>query len=93
MVNTTFVSSFVKDVDAMLTAIDTIARSTVRSSRKQTPFSSKQETNVSWKEFQAMQPNLYPSQEDQVLLKVTNWPGISGLAGVLGKKLIHFVQI
>ena len=40
-----------------------------------------------------MQPNLYPSQEDQVLLKVTNWPGISGLAGVLGKKMIHFVHL
>ena len=25
-----------------------------------------------WKGFQAMQPNLYPSQEDRVLLQVTN---------------------
>ena len=46
-----------------------------------------------WKEFQAMQPSLYPSQEDRVLLQVTNRPGISGLAGVLGKKLIHFVHL
>ena len=34
------------------------------------------------KEFQAMQSNLYPSHEDQVVLQVTNWPRISGLAGV-----------
>ena len=40
-----------------------------------------------------MQPNLYPSQEDRVLLEVTNWPGISGLAGALGKKLIRFVHL
>ena len=46
-----------------------------------------------WMEFQAMQPSLYPSQEDRVLLQVTNRPGISGLAGVLGKKLIHFVHL
>ena len=46
-----------------------------------------------WMEFQAMQPSLYPSQEDRVLLQVTNRPGISGLAGVLGKKSIHFVQL
>ena len=45
------------------------------------------------KEFQAMQSNLYPSHENQVLLQVTNWPRISGLAGVLGKKLIHFVPL
>ena len=38
-----------------------------------------------WKEFQAMQPNLCPSQEDRVLLQVTNRPGINGLTGVLGK--------
>ena len=38
-----------------------------------------------WKEFQAMQSNLYPSQEDRILFQVTNWPGISELAGVLGK--------
>ena len=39
-----------------------------------------------------MQPSLYPSQEDRFLLQVTNRPGKSGLAGVLGKKLIHFVH-
>ena len=38
-----------------------------------------------WKEFQAMQRNLYPSQEDRVLLQVTNRPRISGLAGVREK--------
>ena len=38
-----------------------------------------------WKKFQAMQPNLYPSQEYRVLSQVTNRPGISGLADVLGK--------
>ena len=43
------------------------------------------ENPLRWKEFQPMQPSLYPSQEDQVLLQVTNRPGISGLAGVLGK--------
>ena len=45
------------------------------------------------KEFQAMQPHLYPSQEDRVLSQVTNQPGISGPAGMLGKRLIHFVHL
>ena len=45
------------------------------------------------KGYQAIQPNLYPNQEDRVLLQVTNRPGISGLAGVLVKKLIHFVHL
>lgn len=36
--NITLVSSSVRDVDAMSTAVDTTTRSTVRSSRKQTPF-------------------------------------------------------
>ena len=39
MANTTLVSSSVRDVNAMPTTLDTIARSSVRSSRKQTPFS------------------------------------------------------
>ena len=47
MANTTLVYSSVRDVNAMPTAADTTARSTVRSSRKQRLFSSKQETNVS----------------------------------------------
>ena len=47
MANTTLVSSSVRDVNAMPTAVDTIPRSTAKSSRKQTPFSSKQETNAS----------------------------------------------
>ena len=46
-----------------------------------------------WKEFQAMQSSLYPNQEDRVLLQVTNQPGVSGLASVFGKKLIHFVHL
>ena len=46
-----------------------------------------------WNEFQAMQPSLYPNQEDRVLLQVTNQPGVSGLASVFGKKLIHFVHL
>ena len=47
MGNTTLVSSSVEDVNAMPIAVDTIARSTVRSSKKQTFFNSEQETNVS----------------------------------------------
>ena len=47
MANTTLLSSSVTDVNAMPTAVDAPARSVVRSSMKQTPFSSKQETNVS----------------------------------------------
>ena len=46
-----------------------------------------------WKEFQAMQPHLYPSQEDRVLSQVANQPGINGPAGILGKRLIHFVHL
>ena len=47
MTNTTSVSSSVIDANAMPTAVDTVARSIDRSSRKQTPFISKRETNVS----------------------------------------------
>ena len=47
MANTTLVSSSDRGVNAMSTAVDTTARSTVRPSRKQTPFSSKQNTNIS----------------------------------------------
>ena len=47
MINTTLVNSSVRDVNAMPSTVDTTARSAVRSSGKQTPFSSKQETNVS----------------------------------------------
>ena len=46
MANTTLVSSSVRDFNVISTAVDTIARSTNRSSRKQTPFSSKQEINA-----------------------------------------------
>ena len=94
MTNTSLLSSSVRDVNSMPTAVDTISKSTVRSWRKQIPFSSKQETNVSglegyrksleMEEFQAMQQNLYPNQEDSVLLQVINRPKISELAGVLG---------
>ena len=48
---------------------------------------------LKWNEFQAMQPSLYPSQEYRFLSQVTNRPGISGLADVLGIKLIHFVHL
>ena len=51
------------------------------------------ENPLRWKEFHAMQPNLYPSQEERVLSQVTNRPGISGLASELGKKLVHFVHL
>ena len=47
MANTTLVYTSVRDVNTVPTAVGTIARSTVRSSRKQIPFSSKQETNIS----------------------------------------------
>ena len=40
-----------------------------------------------------MQSNTYPSQEDHVLLQVRNPLGISRVAGVLGKNLIHLVQL
>ena len=46
MTNTTSVSSSVRDINAMPTGVDTIARSTVRSSRKQTLSSPIKETNV-----------------------------------------------
>ena len=46
MANTTSVFSSVRDVNAMPTDVDMIARSTARSSRKQESFSSKRETKV-----------------------------------------------
>ena len=46
MANTTSVFSSVRDVNAMPTDVDMIARSTARSSRKQKSFSSKRETTV-----------------------------------------------
>ena len=50
-------------------------------------------TGKTWKskEFQAVQPNLSFCPGDQVQLQVTNWPGTSGLAGVVDNKLIQFV--
>ena len=87
MANTTLVYSSVSDVDAMPAAVDTIGRSAVRSSRKQTPVSSKPQTNVSGLEcyrkpfeterIQAIQPNIFPIQKDRVLLQFTNRPGIT----------------
>ena len=46
-------------------------------------------TGKSWKlkKFQAMHPNLSPCPGYQVWLQVTNWPGASGLAGVVNNKL------
>ena len=82
MANTTLVSSSIWDFNAILTAVDTITGSTVRSSRKKN-ISSKRNlilatwkvtgTPVRWNEFHAMQPSLYLRQEDRVLLQVTNW--------------------
>ena len=46
-----------------------------------------------WKEFQAMHLSLYLNHEGRVLLQVIDRPGISGLADVLGKKLIYFVHL
>ena len=43
--------------------------------------------------YKAIQPRLYPSHKDRVLLQVANHPGIRELVDVLGKKLIHFVQV
>ena len=40
--------------------------------------------SLEMEEFQAMQQNLYPNQEDSVLLQVINGPKISERAGVLG---------
>ena len=95
MANTTLVSSSVRDTNAMPTAVDTIVTSTVRSSKKKYLLIPNRRlmllawkvtgNPLRWKEFQAMQPNLYPSQEYRVLSQVTNRPGISGLADVLGK--------
>ena len=92
MANTTLVSSPVRDVNAISTAVDATARSTVRSSRKQIGYEVTGNP-LRWKEFQAMQPSLYLNQEGRVLLQVTNQPGTSGLAGVIGKKLINFVHV
>ena len=56
-------------------------------------------TLVAWKvsgknclteEFLNKQPDLPPSQEEQVLWEIKNQPGRSGLAGVIGRKLIRF---
>lgn len=44
---------------------------------------------LKWTEFQRMLPILYHIPEGRVPYLVTNRPGISGLAGVVGNKLIH----
>ena len=103
MTNTTLVSSSVRDVNAIPTAADTNARFTGRSSRKQTPLVQNGKLLLAdWKvkrnplrcmAYQAIQPSLYPSHKDRGLLQVANHPGICELADVLGKKLIHFVQV
>ena len=46
-----------------------------------------------WKEFQAIQSNLFPCPGDQVQLQVANRPGTSGLADVVNNKLIQFVSL
>ena len=45
------------------------------------------------KEFQGRLPILSLSQEDQVLTQIMNRPGVNGLAGVLKRKLIHFIEL
>ena len=45
------------------------------------------------KGFRGRLPTLSLSQEDQVVTKIINQPGVNGLAGVLKGKLIHFVVI
>ena len=40
-----------------------------------------------------MHPSLYLNHEGRALLQVIDRPGISGLADVLGKKLIYFVHL
>ena len=49
--------------------------------------------NYNRKEFQGSLPTLSLNQEDHVLTKIKNRPGVNGLAGVLKGKLIHFVEI
>ena len=71
MANTTLVSSSVRDANAMPTAVDTIVTSTVRSSKKKYLLIPNRRlmllawkvtgNPLRWKEFQAMQPNLYLS--------------------------------
>ena len=36
-------------------------------------------------------PTLYPGQEDQILMQIMSRLGESGLAVILGGKLIHFL--
>ena len=43
-----------------------------------------------WKKFQAMLPNLSHIQGEKAQQLITNRPGVSGLAGVMKDKLIHF---
>ena len=40
-----------------------------------------------------MLPELYPFQGGKVLQLITSRPGVSGLAGVVMQKLIHFKQL
>ena len=71
MADTTLVSSSVRDANAMPTAVDTLATSTVRSSKKKYLLIQNRRlmlvawkvigNRLRWKEFQAMQPNLYLS--------------------------------
>ena len=87
MENTTLVSSSVRDVSAMPSTVDPQGnKHPLVQNRKLTLVAWKVTGNpLRWMEFQARQPSLYPSKEDRVLLQVTNRPGLSRLAGVLGK--------
>ena len=46
-----------------------------------------------WKKFQAMLPNLSHIQGEKAQQLITNRPGVSGLAGIMKDKLIHFKHL
>ena len=103
MANTTLVSSSVRDVNIMPTAVGITARSTVRSSKKQTLFSSKRETNVSGLERYRKTLEIEGiSSNAAKLISQSRRPGsivscklpwLSELAVTLQKKLMHFVPL
>ena len=71
MTNTTSVSSAVRDVNTTCTAADTTVRSTGRSSRKQTPFNSIRETNVSSSEKYGDEKNFKQCSQAYIPVKKT----------------------
>ena len=98
MANTTLVSSTVRDVNAIPTVVDTTARSTVRSSMKQTtPFTSKRETNASGLEIYTKSYEIdgIPSNATKLISKSrrpgsfasSNRSGRSWLGGMFREKI------